>query len=326
MKKLLSFCFFIIFSQIISAQNLVPNYSFEVYDTCPNSFTQVRYAVGWNTYGIDAADYFNACAPDIPGNSFSVPSNTAGYQNAFEGVAYCGLITYSHPPAESNYREYLSAQLITPLAIGNKYYVSMKISCADKDYQLFGATNNIGILFTTYPYHHYYPDTIVNNFSHINTVSIITDTINWTTVSGSFIADSVYQFINIGNFYSDSLTNYYNPSGNPNKQAYYYVDMVCVSLDSLTCFEPDNVLENILEDGIDVSPNPTSNFFNVKFNTPFVESISLEIFSIYGILQKRIDKIKEFQNIDVSCFSNGIYILKIHIKNKSFYKKIIINH
>ena len=42
--------------------NLVPNYSFESYTTCPTASGQISYAVPW--IGTNSStDYFSSCAP-----------------------------------------------------------------------------------------------------------------------------------------------------------------------------------------------------------------------------------------------------------------------
>lgn len=54
--------------------NLVPNFSFEIYDTCPNTQVKIQYAMGWSKYsfGISTPDYYNACSPDTV---LGVPNN-----------------------------------------------------------------------------------------------------------------------------------------------------------------------------------------------------------------------------------------------------------
>ena len=46
----------------VKGQNLVPNPSFELYDTCPNAQDQIEYATGWHKYSewLTTPDYFNA--------------------------------------------------------------------------------------------------------------------------------------------------------------------------------------------------------------------------------------------------------------------------
>jgi len=191
-------CLIFIIPHVVQAQNLVPNPSFEQYDTCPNSISQVDFVLGWSSFG-NTPDYWNACS-----SVMNVPNTQAGFQNAFDGNAFCGIYTYSSGTTGTpNYREYIGVQLVSPLIIGQKYYVSFKIN---KPNNLECATNYFGALFSTVPF-------TETNLPPINITpqiiepQIITDTINWTNISGAFIADSTYKYIILGNFYSDSNTD-----------------------------------------------------------------------------------------------------------------------
>ena len=142
MKKLLLFLFVYI-PQIIFAQNLVPNPSFEDYTVCPNSYFMLP--TDW--YSCSATpDYFNACDST---NSFGIPINCFGYQQAADGRAYCGFYAFGFTePPPNCYKEYLGCQLINSLQIGQKYFISFKVIFSGG----FGvgiATNNIGLLFST---------------------------------------------------------------------------------------------------------------------------------------------------------------------------------
>src|SRR5438105_278491 len=44
-----------------NAQNLVPNYSFETYTSCPTGSSQIYLAVPWKGVTTNSSDYFNVC-------------------------------------------------------------------------------------------------------------------------------------------------------------------------------------------------------------------------------------------------------------------------
>src|SRR5216683_763724 len=90
-KKFYPILFFFLPHICLAQINLVPNYSFEVYDTCPNTYSQIYYAIPWFSSlpcQCGSSDYYNACAG---GPLVSVPSNGGGYQNARTGVGYAGI-------------------------------------------------------------------------------------------------------------------------------------------------------------------------------------------------------------------------------------------
>jgi hypothetical protein len=72
------------------SQNLVPNPSFEIYDTCPDNLGQISRAIGWHD-AIPDGEYFNVCSHDTNGSGIpyiGVPLNTAGYRTPASGNGY----------------------------------------------------------------------------------------------------------------------------------------------------------------------------------------------------------------------------------------------
>ena len=216
-------------SQAQCNTNLIPNPSFEEYNQCPNAIRQFGRVKNWTVYQ-NSPEYFNACDTT---NQAGVPVNAFGHQLASSGDGYAGIISFSLSGQSSGFREYIGAQLITPLVQGTKYYVSLKVSPTISVFSSFKYVNNkMGVLFsmtssTNLP---------IPNFAHVYTDSIISDTTTWFTISGSFVADTNYQYVVVGNFFGDGLTSSYliNPSGSYD-HSYYYIDDVCVSTDSLEC-------------------------------------------------------------------------------------------
>lgn len=78
-----------------------------------------------------------------------------------------------------------------------------------------------------------------------------------------------------------------------------------------------SISENIKNSPIDIYPNPTSDFVNIKIN----ENIeSVEIFDSSGKLISKDSSGRE--QISVSFLQNGLYILKVKTKNSTYTKKI----
>ncbi|OPZ97807.1 MAG: hypothetical protein BWY70_01395 [Bacteroidetes bacterium ADurb.Bin408] len=220
----------------ISAQNLVPNPSFE--DTtgtgCPDGFFQATLPNGWSSYW-NTPDYFNSCSPT---NGFSsVPNNGWGHQLAATGNAYSGAWAYQ--TLQPNTREYIGRQLSTSMIIGKKYYANFKVNVAELSNC---GINKIGVLFSTVPFTGNSSPAHVINFSQIYSNDIITDTANWTSISGSFVADSSYQYIIIGNFFSDTNTDTIltGPPKTFGYGVYYFIDDIYVGTDSLSNISPDH--------------------------------------------------------------------------------------
>ena len=216
------------------AQNLVPNPSFEEYEICPAFTGFVSKPRHWDRWDQDP-EYFNACAGELGASDtlLDVPWNGFAWQNASHGDAYVGMAHFQM----NDFQEHVGAELIEPLELGQTYYVSYWVNLATEGsyWDVRWACNNQGVLFTMGE--HIWsgvtgtgPEFIPRNYAHVNNSNIVSDTTNWTLVSGSFVADSAYRYIVLGNFFNDALTDtvHFTP-GLPSWGAYYFYDAICVS-------------------------------------------------------------------------------------------------
>lgn len=304
-----SFLFFIY--SFFYSQNLVPNSSFETYTACPWNTAQLPYTSNWLNCGA-STDYFNSCAG---GGFVSVPANLQGYQPGADGNGYIGLIAFAlhdNGTGPTYYREPAGTFLTQTLTIGTKYFASFKVALTLNNFESCCASNKLGIRFSTIPYSTSNPAP-VNNFAHIYSNSIITDSLNWSTISGSFVADSSYKFISIGNFYdtlNTAVIDYYN--NYPNTYAsYYYVDDVRISTDSNFVLAGINTYDNI--ESVVVYPNPTSEKIFIKG----LKNSEIEIYDTLGqrVLQKNYIIGEE---INISNLNSGVYLFVIKSFNQQF--------
>ena len=215
----------IIISNFGLAQNLVPNPSFEIYDTCPTTLSspgdyQINHALGWYSPTMATSDYYNACNSTI----VSVPNNLLGYQVAKDSNGYAGIgIEFNSP----HYVEYIQCELISPLSAGQQYKVSFFVSLADS---VKIACNNIGVYFSSTPV------SSSNNLALPYTPQIIspinapvTSKTEWTEITGTFTATGGEKYITIGVFTTNGNTNWINVPGGSGMYSYYYVDDVSVT-------------------------------------------------------------------------------------------------
>jgi hypothetical protein len=321
-KKILPFLF-LFFCQFSFAQtNLVPNWSFENYDTCPDNVFQLNRCSDWLQFR-NPCDYFNACCTNgIEG----VPDNIAGTNmEAACGVAYVVINAYTETII--NYKTYIGAQLTSPLVVGTKYYVNFKASpCGFHSTQSTtcqGVCNKLGAFFTTIGYNYQTNPMPIPNYSQVYTDSLIKDTGVWTTVRGSFIADSAYQYIAIGNFFSDSLTTYmeiYPPGDGP--CAAYYIDCICCSSDSMYCETLVTGEETHSKPEISVYPNPCINELTIEMNNVSASIFYATIYDIEGrtVLNEKFP-IQNDASIDLHSLNSGLYLLSLKMNNES--KKIV---
>lgn len=219
--------------------NLVPNGSFEEHDTCLavlGFYTDTDGPLGWFSAS-GSPDYYQGCLPNGSGNG--IPQSYYTYQYPQDGEYFAGLVTYQLP---TGLREYIMAQLVQPLVIGQTYYVSFYASAAWNgslaNPSLYAASSHVGALFTMQPRPWSIGDAwpIPGNVAHVYHPWVIADTVNWVLVSGSFVADSAYQYVMLGNHFNNALTDtvlFAQYVWLP--KAYTLIDNVCVSTEPLGC-------------------------------------------------------------------------------------------
>ena len=76
--------------------------------------------------------------------------------------------------------------------------------------------------------------------------------------------------------------------------------------------------------GINVYPNPTSGFINIK-SSGNIHFDNLQIINFMGQIVAEIKPIDSFTQINISNFSNGVYYLEAIDNEKTYYRKFIIN-
>ncbi|HNB13168.1 MAG TPA: T9SS type A sorting domain-containing protein [Bacteroidia bacterium] len=302
------YCFLI---QTSEAQiNLVPNPSFEDTVACPTNVMMIDSTVGWSSYRL-SPDYFNSCNQN---GHAGVPANDWGYQYAKTGDAYAGIVTYAK--FATDFREMIGIQLLQALTVGQKYYLSFYVNNSrDSSSHYNAASNKMGAKFLTTAYSQASPIPI-DNFAHIYSDSIITDSINWIKISGSFIANLAYQYLAIGNFFSDSTCTHILLDSLAS-MAYYYIDDVKLSTDS-DFVNSIHAIDNI--DLVQIFPNPARDWIVVEGRN----ITSIEVFDLCGKLIIPKITVSSFKTqVDISTLSYGVYIVKTNTSIDTYRNKFI---
>jgi len=322
MAKFFSFSFFLLFLFSGHAQNLVPNPSFEEFENgCPVNLNEMP--VGWSWWK-ESPNSFSTCVQPITFEDSLgwAPGTGFGYQFAASGESFIGLCTYGQPGG-NNFREIVGTSLLEPLEIGSTYFVSFKTNLSIGGY--YGnswACNNIGVLFTSQPYDWQINPVEIENNAQVFSSQIITDSLNWTTISGSFIPDESYTFMGIGNFFDDENSDTLHLGMYPSLCAYYFIDDVCVSKDS-TCIV-SNTLEPIYM-GTNIFPNPCDQWVTVTSRYANSNS-SISLWNMQG--QKLLERNFNGQEImlDTSHLNDGTYVIIISGNRTLEREKLIVCH
>ncbi len=195
------------------------------------------------------------------------PQNWVGTQDPATGNAYVGVMCFStNGGADNSIREYPGIALSAPLVPGQTYHAAVKAALTTGGVGTNGsfryAVNRLGLLFTMQPFVITDWDSVPNR-AHVQAVNVITDSIDWVSIEGSFIADSAYAYVVVGNFFPDITTAWSEvvPNGIYG-YAYYYFDDVCVSLDPADCMGTSYVQQ-------------TDRATPVVFPAPFAENLTV---------------------------------------------------
>lgn len=249
--------------------NLVPNWSFEIHLIDNNS--SLYNAPPWQQ--LASADLFNP----TNGPVFGAPLNIVGFQFALHDSSYAGveIIATGIP----NRREYVEVPLISELDSGGEYCVLFYISPGGA-YKY--TADRVGALFVTDSIITCY-GCLVNLAPQIEfTQGIVSDTTNWTAVSGSFIANGNERYMVIGNFYPDSVTTVQViNSSSTSWAAYFYIDAVSVykklnanaGSDAIICSRDSIQLGTSLDSGAVYSWVPSTGLSDSTSSTPWAKPL-----------------------------------------------------
>lgn len=208
--------------EIGSSTNLVPNPGFERFSASP---------IGWFYKGehfTNVMKYWSAptaASPDVFGPKVRVPESWAekgfGKQAPHNGGAMAGITAYGCDEGKPHCREYLQIQLKEPLVVGQQYYVEMWVSMLPRSLRI----NKLGFYFAESGIEEI-TDQPIELIPQVYAEEIIeVRNGKWANVAGNFTASAEYEFLLIGNFFSDSDTETKAPEGDDAlKYAYFYID------------------------------------------------------------------------------------------------------
>jgi hypothetical protein len=326
--SLLLGCLLFVASPHCEAQNLVPNPSFEEIDSCPPwpfylGFQESSTPLHWARRS-ETPDYFNACngsSDTVPG----VPRNLFSYQFAQDGNAYAGMFAH----LIDDYREMIGTELLEPLTVGQTYYGSFWVNAAYGGPQQTGsACNNIGMLLMTSAFSEVItpndPQLPLPNHAQIFSQQVVSDTANWTLVSGSFVADSAYRYLVIGNQFDNLHTTLQilGP-GNPDK-AYVFVDAVCLSASPDGCPLWNSIVEHTSQQVV-MGPIPTSDELRVGWGSLPVHRVVVLDALGQMIVAHDVDG-KSAVIMSTGGWPNGVYHLLLEAKGGKQARKFVVMH
>ena len=211
--------------------NYVNNGGFEECGNCEDVTSVFKKPKYWDA--IDTNKFFaELFSKNIP--PYLVPKSTYTYQwprhgsNYIGSSQYCGTCSY-------NTRGYPRNILRQKLEVGKVYCFSMYVNLTNQSTHaidalgaFFSDSSNDTIKECSIPLTYLTPQiqNPVNN--------IILDTLNWTAITGTFVANGTEKYLMIGNFKNDANTNKIlaNPTNLPqNFSNYLFDDVSCIDIE-----------------------------------------------------------------------------------------------
>lgn len=278
-------------------QNLVPNSSFEELRDLPikllpiNNFEFERrsgnkafkrnlnyWFSGNNTtpdLRILSEDYFKNCK-----------SKYGDCDLARTGKNAVGIITYMKNKDTESYREYLEIKLKESLKVGTKTYVELWIK-SKKRSLLF--SNNIGFYFSQSKVFApiLEPILVTPQVNHKLVIRRINN--DWLKIEGDFFPEKPFNFLTIGNFYSNEET-----SIEENVESKYEVPKAYYIIDDIRVWQEGNELIELIDDK-EISDGMKIELKNVEFDA---NSSTLRLNS-YAELEKLVAFMITFEKVKI---------------------------
>lgn len=320
---------FFVVSLAINAQetvNLVPNPSFEEFENgCPIYLNEMPFL--WERWRQSPNSFSTCVVPQNQEDSLGwAPLNGFGHQLPYDGDSYIGFAAFGPSPkpvTTPNFREYIGTELLEPLVQGTEYFVQFRVSLALNGWywHMSLASSSLGAIFTTMPYHWDENPMPIPNFAHVYTEEVITDTLNWVLVSGSFVADSVYTHMGLGVFFEFDYLNYIDLVPGLSLGSYYYVDDVCVS-PFPDCLASNVSVEQYSNLRMRIFPNPTTEYVQIQLNDSATE---VRLLSLSGveIMSEQINQ-NTVIRWNLSALNQGLYIVEVKSKKQIKREKLMV--
>ncbi|MBA2612572.1 MAG: T9SS type A sorting domain-containing protein [Bacteroidetes bacterium] len=294
MRKILFLC--ILYPVFFNCQiaNYVSNGSFENRYNCnlPNDMSKAKY---WRSLDsvCNGGGYYSSCS-----GLGSVPLNSLTYQKSKTGTSYVISNFFCQPPncPSTGNRGYLRNRLKANLQSGKTYCVKFHVNISNNStYGMdgFGAyfgDNSLDTITQCIPLTYITPQ--IQNATN----NIITDTLGWTLITGTFVATGNEKHMIIGNFKTTTGTN--KVLINPTNLPAIFTD-VCI--DGVSCID------------INLAANAGADQFCIPGNTVYIgqpQDEGIDDACIWYKLPNTTTAIDTAAGIFVSPISTSTYVVK----------------
>jgi gliding motility-associated-like protein len=220
----------LIFCTSLSGYAQIVNGGFENYSSLPVNMGQWQVVQGWGNAGslVASPDFYHYAA----NVAADIPETPLAMVDSYDGDAMMGFIACGR--TNSNLREYLSTEFVTPLTAGKKYKLKFQITNGDKTLSSLSGlgVDKLGCYLSVNPVVQI-DQTPLNVTPQLKIEEVLYNE-QWQTLSFTFFADQPFKYLTMGLFGDDSDKQIEIRDGADPMFAYYFVDDFSVEPISLT--------------------------------------------------------------------------------------------
>lgn len=304
-------------ASISYSQNLVQNSDFEDLNNEPCGITMTasdfdNNMLFWVSANIGTPDIFltsidSSCWNYQPNSAYTGPIGIKGSQEPHSGDAFVGLFAYTIP--DLNQRDYIQAQLTSPMLAGNEYIVEFYVSLADS---IEFSVNNLGAYLSEIQIFAS-NDGVLDYEPQIVFPDFIDDTENWIQIIDTISPEADLNYITIGNFSDDANTStQINPDGGNCVGcygAYYFIDDV-----SVTQYISTSILDQEWKTKIKAYPNPFTSFVDISCEKT-LQDVHITMYDASG---KTITSVSDTEvtntRLQLNDIKKGVYFIDVKHK------------
>lgn len=315
----------VLFLPFCSAQNYVPNGSFEEFTTSCEFGTGYGYLEDWGYINCSIPPGLAHACNNPLNNGGGVPQGGLGFQYAHSGDSFIMIWTLRMNSQggfpDGNPQMYANVNLVAPLSAGQHYCLRLWINMVDSTSYRTGALH--AYLRYGIPSVCNYQDTAWDTHAAVTWDISAVDTADWTLLEGEFEASGGEVNLTIGAFQfgeeidSVFVADHSNLLGGD--LAIYYIDDV----ELVACTV--GVDEMVGNGTVSIYPNPASDFVTIR--VPTISGMMLvEIIAQDGRVVMEQEFTGDTDRLDVSTLSNGQYTLRVQSGQRVFVEKMSIMH
>ena len=306
----------------LHAQNLVPNPGFEDYITDCSSGVGYPQLDQW-TYPECSfwSDLYAACN-NGPAPWAGVPVNFEGEQEAHNGDAYIGLITYNSLAFQGNQRYYPSVLLSSPLVADVQYCLRMWLSLSDSSSYSTGKLHCF--LWYGIPSMCNYNDTMWDTHAALTLNTSLVGSDGWIMVEGSFVASGAEASLTMGYFSNgQALDTTFIASNHQPYHALYFIDDVYLG----PCIDAIDEAAGH-RSAITIWPDPVycGDRVNVDLGQPVNGSVRISVLDVSGqtVASSVLNAHAGRAFISSKHLSPGTYVLRLDFSEVSRTARFVV--